>query len=145
MFQASFAEHSHNTCCFSCTTAFSETELIFPRNSSAFVVILFVRIFRTIFEEWGIILIVLKSPHSVAFALFSCNRYMVNAVAMDSRVQKLPRIRGGPQTAVDFNGNPRIFYSGPLFPGAAIPRGRHSQHPLPQDNQQQQPPVAKEF
>src|SRR6218665_573577 len=32
MFQTFFAEHSHNTYCFSCTTAFSETELIFPKE-----------------------------------------------------------------------------------------------------------------
>src|SRR6218665_3287237 len=43
----------------------------FPRNSSAFAVILLVRIFRTILEACGIRLIVLKSPHSVAFAFFS--------------------------------------------------------------------------
>src|SRR6218665_1361236 len=36
MFQASFAEHSHNTYCFSCTTAFSETELIFPKEFFGF-------------------------------------------------------------------------------------------------------------
>src|SRR6218665_3442342 len=43
----------------------------FPRNSSAFAVILLVRIFRTILEACGIRLIVLKFPHSVAFAFFS--------------------------------------------------------------------------
>src|SRR6218665_2077765 len=43
----------------------------FPRNSSAFAVILLVRIFRTTFEACGIRLIVLKSPHSIAFAFLS--------------------------------------------------------------------------
>jgi len=77
-------KHMNNS--LSCSKLFSQNILItpiaslvpqpflkqnwfFPRNSSACVVILFVRMFRTIFEKFR--LIVLKSPHSVAFALFS--------------------------------------------------------------------------
>src|SRR6218665_1447541 len=70
MFQASFAEHSHNTCCFSCTTAFSETKLIFPKELFCFCWDSLCKNFQNNFRSIYVF-IVLKSLHSVAFAFFS--------------------------------------------------------------------------